>query len=297
MTVQNYAAPRNAIDQRRTLAPLAHTVPANWVLAALSATELERLSGEVRAVILRKGDILHKEGETAQYVYFLESGLVSLLLSSQAGDSIEVGLVGCEGMVGACGLVGSGRSFSEAKVQLSGRAWRMPADVFQQEFRRGGILHQMALQHLDLLLFQAAQRALCNRLHTVEQRLCEWLLMARNCAQTNELYFTQENIAAMLGVRRSGVTIAAGDLQQAGLIQYTRGSINILNTAGLIQKACPCYHAIRRNFIQLYARSRDLREQSLRPGGSTPTLHSHARYSHPQPISAPSLAQPFWVEP
>ncbi|MBV9868958.1 MAG: Crp/Fnr family transcriptional regulator [Abitibacteriaceae bacterium] len=232
------------------------STPTNWILAALPSPQLQRLMPQMRPVTFNAGQVLYDEGQKLQSVYFLDRGLVSLVLNSTCGHSVEVGIVGREGIVGTYGIVGDVRSFSQAIVHIGGRGWRMPLEVFQQEYKNNDRLHTLALQHLELLHLQAAQTALCNHLHCVEERLCRWLLLTRHCTQSDSLPFTQECIAQMLGVRRSGVTVAAQQLQEQKLIRYTRGHIQISDSAGLTKKACPCYTVLHRRFSHFHDSSR-----------------------------------------
>ena len=161
------------------LPTLNQVTPANWMLAALPSNDLQRLAATVRPVLLPKSKVLHTEESPIEHVYFLEQGLASLVLSTQQGQSVEVGLVGCEGIVGTCGVMGSGHALHQSIIQMEAPGWCMPIESFKEEFRHNNILHDLILHHLELLHLQASQTALCNRLHPLEARLCRWLLLAR----------------------------------------------------------------------------------------------------------------------
>ena len=225
-----------------------HGLPSNWLLAALPELELERLRPHLRSTSLPVGQILHESGECIERVYFPDSGMVSLVLTSGDGTNVEVGIVGREGMVGTAALLQSNQTISQAIVQIAGCGWRLPAEVLRAEFKRGGLLQDQMLRYAQTLLMQTSQTALCNRLHTVEERLARWLLMAHDCVQSDTIGLTQEFIADMLGTRRTGVTIAAGVLRQEGLIDYTRGYIKITDHEGLKSAACECYPILHKQF-------------------------------------------------
>ena len=225
--------------------------PTNWLLAALPELEFERLKPHLKPTRLPAGQVLHEIGECIERVYFPDSGMVSLVLTSGDGTNVEVGIVGREGMVGAAALLQSNQTISQAMVQIAGSGWRLPAEVLRAEFKRGGLLQERMLRYAQALLTQTSQTALCNRLHTVEERLARWLLTAHDCVQSDTIGLTQEFIADMLGTRRTGVTIAAGVLRQEGLIDYTRGYIKIIDHEGLKDAACECYPILHKQFQRL----------------------------------------------
>lgn len=225
--------------------------PVNRLLAALPETDYQRLIPHLEQVDLELGKVLYQVGEPIDYVYFPHSSLVSLVMVLQDGSTAEVGLVGGNGMVGVPVVLGSDISFTLAIVQVADGAVRMRADQLKAEFRRGGALQALLLRYVQALLAQVSQTAACNRLHTLEARLARWMLLVQDAINSNELQLTQEFIAQMLGVRRSGVTVAAGALQQADLIHYNRGKITVLNRKGLEKVSCECYRVIEEEYKRL----------------------------------------------
>ena len=227
------------------------THPVNRLLAALPPEEYQHLQPQLEFVSLELGRVLYQAGEPIDYVYFPHHSLISLVMVLQDGSTAEVGLVSGKGMAGVPVILGSNLSFNMAIVQIAGDAMRMPADCLKTEFKRGGVLQMMLLSYVQALLTQVSQTAACNRLHRLEARLARWLLLVQDAIESEELQLTQEFIAQMLGVRRSGVTIAAGALQQAGLIHYNRGKITILNRKGLETFSCECYRVIENEYDRL----------------------------------------------
>jgi CRP-like cAMP-binding protein len=223
----------------------------NCLLAALSPAESKRLFPELELVPMPLGSVLYESGDRLQYVYFLIEGIVSLLYVMENGASAEIAVVGNEGLVGIALFMGGESTTNRAVIQSAGHAYRLEADVLKREFARGGTLQHVLLRYTQALITQMAQTAVCNRHHTVEQQLCRWLLLSLDRLPSNELTMTQELIANMLGVRREGVTDAAGKLQNAGLIRYSRGRITVLDRPGLERKVCECYAAVKREFDRL----------------------------------------------
>jgi CRP-like cAMP-binding protein len=185
------------------------------------------------------------------YVYFPTTSIVSLVYTMEDGATVEMGLAGSDGVVGIALFLGGDTTPNRAVVQIAGGALRMPAQVLQEEFKRGSSLQLLLLRYTRALITQISQTAVCNRLHSVEQRLCRWLLLTHDRVKVNELQLTQEFIANMLGVRREGVTHAACHLQAAGLIQYARGRITILDRKGLEATVCECYRVVKQEFGRL----------------------------------------------
>ena len=220
----------------------------NAILASLSAPERERIKEFLTPMSLVVGRTLYEAGETVTRVYFPISGMISLVLASSEGTQVEAGIVAREGVAGAASALAQTPPTSRAMVQIEGRAFWMEANTFRDEFRRGGSLQPVVLRYQQTMIAQTSQAALCNRIHTVEERLSRWLLTIRDRIGSDELNITQEFIAHMLGTRRSGVTVAAGVLRQAGFIQYTRGHITITDDKGLESCACECYSILRREF-------------------------------------------------
>jgi CRP-like cAMP-binding protein len=228
----------------------------NQLLAALSDGELERLSTELELVPLPLGIALYEPGMELNHVYFPTTAIVSLLYVMENGASAEIAVVGNEGIVGIAVFMGGGTMPNRAVVQSAGHAYRLKGRALKQEFarfggRRRGTLQPLLLRYTMSLLTQMAQTAVCNRHHTVDQQLCRWLLLSLDRLPGNELHMTQELIANMLGVRREGVTEAAGKLQSAGLIRYSRGHITVLDRPGLEARVCECYEVVRKEYARL----------------------------------------------
>lgn len=220
----------------------------NSILAALPQEAWQRLEPQMKRVLLHQNDVIQESGAPVRHVYFIESGMISLVVDTQDGSQVEVGVTASEGLVGGVSSLGSITSFHRAVVQISGNAFRLPVEAFLEECKRSAGLQQMVHQYLHVLMVQASQAALCNRLHTVEERLSRWLLTTSNRINSQNLELTHEFISHMLGVRRSGVTVALGMLQQAGVIDTTRGCITVLDACKLESCACECYHIIRDEF-------------------------------------------------
>jgi CRP-like cAMP-binding protein len=213
----------------------------NLLLASLPEADYKRLSANLEPVTLSLGQTLYETDQQITQVYFPEKSIISLIQTTQQGQSVEVGLVGRDGVAGISLISGLTESPYRAIVQTANGAWRMEANTFKEEFNRGGAFHDLILRYLHGFMMQIANTAVCNRLHPVEQRLARWLLMIQDRVQANELHLTHEFIANMLGVGRVPVTLAAGMLQKAGLIQYSRGDITIVNRDGLALVSCECY--------------------------------------------------------
>ncbi len=218
----------------------------NQILAALPLKDYERVLPDLEFVSLPLGEQLYKSGDVIEYVYFPGSGLVSLVTHMKKGVTIEVGVIGKDGMVGIPVLLGDDIAFEEAIVQIAGDAMRMRSTMLKKVLKRGHspMLIQLLL-YTRSLMKQVAQTAACNRLHTVEKRLARWMLMCHDRMESDELRLTQEFISNMLGTRRAGVSNAANGLQAQGLISYSRGLVRILNKARLEKFACECYQAIK----------------------------------------------------
>jgi CRP-like cAMP-binding protein len=217
----------------------------NRILAALTDEDYARLAPYLERVSLDSGLTLHQIERPVDYIYFPETMLVSLLNMMSDGSTIEVGIVGKDGIAGISPLLGSERALMQTIVQIPGEALRVRTPLLREEFNRGGELQAVLLRYTRSLMAQVAQRAVCNSLHTIEQRLARWLLMSRALADSDELPLTQEFIAHMLGTRRAGISQAASMLQDAGLISYTRGHINILEPEELERAACECYQVVK----------------------------------------------------
>jgi CRP-like cAMP-binding protein len=194
---------------------------------------------------LALGEIIYESGGRLHYIYFPISCIVSLVYTMESGVTAEMGLVGNEGAVGIALFMGGDTMPNRAVVQIAGNALRLKSNLMLEEFRRGGPLHASLLRYTQALITQICHTAVCNRLHSVEQRLSRWILLCHDRLNSNELRMTQEFIANMLGGRRQSVTVAAGRLQAAGLIHYSRGHIEILDRRGLEAAACECYRVVK----------------------------------------------------
>jgi len=223
----------------------------NGLLAVLPAAERERLRPHLEPVPMVLGEVVYESGSQQDYVYFPTTAIVSLLYVMADGASAEIAVVGNEGIVGVALFMGGETTPSRAIVQSAGSAFRLSGQVLKREFIRAGPMQHLLLRYTQALLTQMAQTAVCNRHHSVDQQLCRWLLLSLDRVPSNKLTMTQELIANMLGVRREGVTEAAGKLQGAGLIRYTRGRITVLDRPGLESRACECYAVVKRESDRL----------------------------------------------
>jgi CRP-like cAMP-binding protein len=216
----------------------------NHLFCSFSAEERARLRPSMQHTSLSLGEVLYEAGGSLDYIYFPTTCVVSWLYTTQDGSTAEIALAGNDGVVGVSLFLGVGTAPHRAVVQIAGNALKAPARVLQGEFARGGLLQQTLLRYTQALITQIAQTAVCNRLHSVEQRLCRWLLLCHDRVNFSEIPMTQEYIANMLGGRRESVTVAAGRLQDAGLIHYSRGHIKILDRKGLEAIVCECYQIV-----------------------------------------------------
>lgn len=218
---------------------------ANRLLAALPKKDYQRLLPEMERVPLIFGDILYEPGDTISHVYFPDNSIISLLSSVESQKLLEVGIVGNEGVAGVPVILGGRASLNRCLVQSAGTAMKMRTSVLQREFKRDGTMQRLLHRYLHALLTQISQSAVCNRFHTMDARLARWLLMTRDRVASDEFRLTQDFLSDMLGVRREGVSKAAGAFQKQKLIKYRRGYITILKRAGLEALACECYRIIR----------------------------------------------------
>src|SRR5947207_7710681 len=223
----------------------------NRLLAALPAAEYDRLLPQLQPVEFTLGEVVYEFAGQLDYLFFPTTSIVSLLYTMENGTSAEMGLTGNDGVVGIALFMGGGTMPNRAVVQSAGSALRMKARVLQDEFAMGGKFQQLLLRYTQALITQISQTAVCNRLHSVEQQLCRWLLLSHDRVKADELIMTQELIADMLGVRREGVTVAAGHLQDAGAISYVRGHIHILDRQKLEEAVCECYRVVKDEFDRL----------------------------------------------
>jgi CRP-like cAMP-binding protein len=222
-----------------------HSPNQNHLLAALPADEFDRLAPHLELVPLRLGDCLYEPGGQLQHVYFPTTAIVSLLIMLESGSSAEIAGVGNEGIIGISLFMGGDTTPSSAVVQTAGHGYRMPGRMLKEEFNRGGLVQRLLLRYTQALLTQMCQTAACNRHHSIEQQLCRWLLLTLDRLSSNELVMTQELVASALGVRREGITEAAGNLQRAGIIRYRRGHIAVVERSGLEARACECYAVVK----------------------------------------------------
>jgi len=223
----------------------------NHLLAALPAPESKRLYPHLGLVPMPLGEVLYESGDPLQYVYFPTDSIVSLLYVMADGSSAEIAVVGNEGLIGIALFTGGETMPNRAVVQSAGHAYRLKGQLLKEEFNHNGELQHVLLRYTQALLTQMAQTAVCNRHHTVDQQLCRWLLLSMDRLPSNELRMSQELIANMLGVRREGVTVAAGKLQSAGLIHYSRGHITVLDRPRLEARVCECYQVVKTEFDRL----------------------------------------------
>jgi CRP-like cAMP-binding protein len=223
----------------------------NLLLAALPDAERDRWLPQLEAVDMPLGQVLYESGTRLNHVYFPTSSIISLLYVMENGASAEIAVVGHEGIVGISLFMGGESTPSRSVVQSAGEGLRLKANLMMQEFNRAGPVMHLLLRYTQALITQMAQTAVCNRHHSLDQQLCRWLLLSLDRLRSNQLVMTQELIANMLGVRREGVTEAAGQLHKAGLIRYQRGHITILDRAGLEHRTCECYAVVKREYDRL----------------------------------------------
>jgi CRP-like cAMP-binding protein len=240
----------------------------NHLLAALPTAEFERILPHLELVQMPLGKVLYESGGQLQHVYFPTTAIVSLHYVTESGASTEIAGVGNEGVLGISLFMGGNTTPSRAIVQTAGHGYQLKAQLLMNEFnrvggRRAGIMQHLLLRYTQALITQISQTAVCNRHHSVEQHLCRWLLLTIDRLPSNELTMTQELIAGMLGVRREGITEAAGHLQQAGFIRYRRGHITVLNRAGLASRVCECYAVVKKEHDRLLCDVRNRQEFSL----------------------------------
>jgi len=231
--------------------PNPHSPQQNHLLAVLPKLDSERLLPHLELVPLPLGKPLYESGDRLDHVYFPSTAIVSLLYELEDGASAEIAVVGNEGIVGIALFMGGDTMPNRAVVQSEGHAYRLRGQLLKQEFNRAGALQHLLLRYTLAMLTQMAQTAVCNRHHSVDQQLCRWLLLSLDRLASNELCMTQELISNMLGVRREGVTEAAGHLQSAGLIHYSRGCITVLDRPGLEARVCECYDVVKKEFRRL----------------------------------------------
>lgn len=267
----------------------------NELLAALSDDESARIAPHIDCFMLKPAEVLYEAGRARPWVYFPCGAVVSLLHVIENGNSIEIAMVGNEGMVGVSHLLSGGAALDRAVVQSGGAALRMRADAIREEFMRGGSMQHVLLQHMQALMAQAAQVAVCSRYHAVDQQLCRWLLMSLDRLPSNEVTVTQEMVAHKIGVRRESVAAAALALQRAGAIEYKHGHLRVINRPQLEAKACECYKVARAELARLLPWSSLCNSQESGAGKNPDgSQHAGARFQHEAKGSA---ANEFWPSP
>jgi CRP-like cAMP-binding protein len=232
-------------------APARHNPHQNHLLDALPDSDYQRIAPHLELVPMGLGEVIYESGSSMRHVYFPTTSIVSLLYVMENGASAEIAIVGNEGILGISLFMGGETTPSRAVVQSAGHGYRLQAGLIKTEFARFGPTMHLLLRYTQALITQMAQTAVCNRHHSVDQQLCRWLLLSLDRLSSNELVMTQELIANMLGVRREGVTEAAGMLQKAGLIRYQRGRITVVDRPGLEARTCECYQVVRTEFDRL----------------------------------------------
>lgn len=223
----------------------------NHLLAALPAVEFARIEVDLDAIELKLGEVIYESGEQLEYIYFPTTAIISLLYIMENGSTAEIGMAGNDGLVGIALYMGGSTTPNRAVVQSAGNAFRLRSKALKSEFGLGGTFQNILLRYTQYLMTQISQTAVCNRLHSVEQQLCRWLLINHDLLQTNKLIMTHDLIADMLGVRREGVSIAAGHLQKKGLIKYARGAITMLDRERLETAGCECYGVVKTEYDRL----------------------------------------------
>jgi CRP-like cAMP-binding protein len=226
--------------------PANHDPTQNHLLAAIASDERERIFPHLQSIDLRLGEVLHEAGDTLSHVYFPTDSIVSLLYVLTGGESAEIAVAGDEGLIGVPLFMGGETTTTRAVVQSAGHAYRLSSPRLKDEFYRHGKLQDVFLRYTQALITQMAQTAVCNRHHTVDQQLCRWLLLSLDRLPTNTLRMSQQLIADMLGVRREGVTEAAGNLRRLGAIRYSRGKITVLDRPQLERLCCECYSVVNK---------------------------------------------------
>lgn len=224
----------------------------NRILSGLLPDDRVRILRALQPVTFALGEVVYESDGHLEHIYFPTTAVVSLLYTMEDGSTAEMGLTGNDGVVGIALFLGGDTTPNRAVVQIAGEAFRMKARILREEFARGGSLQHVLLRYTQALITQISQTAVCNRLHPVEKRLCRWLLLCHDRVKSEELQMTQEFISNMLGGRRESVTVAAGHLQDAGLIHYSRGRIDIRDRKGLEAAACECYMIVKAEFDRLF---------------------------------------------
>jgi CRP-like cAMP-binding protein len=234
-----------------TATSLADSPRINHLLAGISDEEMTRLLPGLQPVSLPLGKVIYESDERLDYIYFPTTAIISLLYIMENGATAEIGVVGKDGLIGIAIFMGGDTTPNRAVVQSAGGAFKMKAQLMKDEFTRGGRFHNLCLRYTQALITQISQTAVCNRLHSVDQQLCRWLLLSHDRLPSDRLIMTHDLIANMLGVRREGITHAAKRLQKAGYISYVRGDMTILDRRGLEKDVCECYQVVRTEYDRL----------------------------------------------
>ena len=223
----------------------------NRVLTSIPASDFQRLSAHLTPINFKSKHSLHDAGERIDIVYFLENAVASVVITMENGHTVEVGLIGMDGVVGLPAVMGSGYAVNETFIQIPGRGFSVKARVLRELVESSSKMRSCFYLALEGYLVQTAQTAACNRIHELEERLARWLIMCSDRIQSDHIPITHEFLAVMLGTRRSSVTVAAGMLDKAGLITHTRGSVTIQNRDGLLHAACECYQSVHEQYLRL----------------------------------------------
>lgn len=226
----------------------------NYLLAALHAEEFLRLEPKLEPVSFKLGDVLYESGDKMDYVYFPTTTIVSMLYVMENGATAEIGVVGNDGVIGISLFMGGDTTTSRAIIQSAGAAVRMKAKSLKEEFAKGGVFQELLLRYTQALMTQISQTAVCNRLHSIDQQLCRWLLLSHDRLDSDKLVMTHDLISNMLGVRREGVTLAAQKLARRKLIKNVRGTITVIDRQGLEVAACECYKVVNDEYNRLLGR-------------------------------------------
>lgn len=267
----------------------------NRILGSLPTHDYSRLQDDLELVHLDLGQVLYESGDAFGYIYFPVSCIVSLIFTTRKGATAELAITGNDGLVGVPLVLGGDTTTHRVVVQSAGEAYRLKVEIIRWELDQGGELQHLALRYTQALMTQMAQGIVCNRHHTVDQQLCRWLLLSLDLLPSNRLNMTQELIANMLGVRREAVTEAAGKLQAAGLIEYSRGRITLLDRSGLEDRVCECYATVKSEYDRIFRLKSDTRGSNrIRPNPASIRHRAEARLSqspHPEPKTAWDNAQ------
>uniref|UniRef100_Q47EE3 Cyclic nucleotide-binding protein n=1 Tax=Dechloromonas aromatica (strain RCB) TaxID=159087 RepID=Q47EE3_DECAR len=267
----------------------------NRILGSLPTNDYARLQDDLDLVHLELGQVLYESGDTFGYIYFPITCIVSLIFTTRKGGTAELAITGNDGLVGIPLVLGGETTTHRVVVQSAGAAYRLKVEVVRWELDQGGELQHLALRYTQALMTQMAQSIVCNRFHAVDQQLCRWLLFSLDLLPGNQLNMTQELIANMLGVRREAITEAAGKLQAAGLIEYSRGHITVLDRPGLKARACECYAAVKTEYDRIFHLKSDIRSSGRpRPNPASVRNRAEARLlqsPHPEPQTAWDNAQ------